>query len=56
MAEQLSNVGDAVLDHGWPLQAQAPRDHAHVLPKKNRTRMARAVDETSEDLQKTYST
>ena len=45
MTEQLSDVGDAVLDHGWPLQAQAPRDHTHVLPKKKnkKGRQASAV-------------
>lgn len=31
VSKQLSDVGDAVLDHGGPLEAQPPSDHAHIL-------------------------
>lgn len=31
MPEQLADVGDSVLDHRRPLQAQTPRNYAHIL-------------------------
>lgn len=31
MAKELPDVGDAVLDHGGPLEGEAPRDDAHAL-------------------------
>ena len=31
VAEQISNVVDAILDHGWSFQRQSPGNDAHVL-------------------------
>src|SRR5699024_3513525 len=31
MADQITNVIDAILDHGGSLEAQSPAEHIHIL-------------------------
>lgn len=36
VAEQISNVVDAVVDHGGSLQAESPGDNAHIFWQAHR--------------------
>lgn len=50
MAKQLTNVGDAVLDHGGTLQTQTPAKDAHVLGKTHGLEHLRAEHATVANL------